>query len=193
MGEKPAMVLEETGQELIEACRRGDAQALRSLFETHKDRVYSIALRYCGDSTVAMDIAQEVFLKLFSAIPNFRGESRFESWLYRIVVNCCFDYRRKSLRLGPLVGDLVGMLRAPGESALHRMMRDELADSVRSAVAALPPDQRIAVVLRYTEGLSYEEIAEAVGCSEGTIASRLNRAHRTLERRLARVVGKQKV
>jgi RNA polymerase sigma-70 factor (ECF subfamily) len=183
------MVLEETDHELIEGCRRGDADAFRSLFEIHKDRVYSIALRYCGDPTEAMDIAQEVFLKLFSAIPNFRGDSRFESWLYRIVVNCCFDHKRKRLRLGPLVDDLLGLLRAPGEGPLQQMMRDQLGDRVRSAVSALPPDQRIAVVLRYTEGLSYDEIGEVLGCSQGTIASRLNRAHKVLGRRLARVAG----
>jgi RNA polymerase sigma-70 factor, ECF subfamily len=183
------MVLEETDQQLIEACRRGDAGAFRSLFEIHKDRVYSIALRYCGDRAAAMDVAQEVFLKLFSALPNFRGDSRFESWLYRIVVNCCFDYKRKTLRLGPLVGELIGLLRSPGESALHQMMRDQLGESVRTAVSALPPEQRIAVVLRYTEGLSYDEIAEAVGSTPGTIASRLNRAHKVLGKRLARVVG----
>ena len=183
------MVLEETDLELIESCRRGDPGAFRTLFEIHKDRVYSIALRYCGDTNAAMDIAQEVFLKLFSAMPNFRGDSRFESWLYRIIVNCCFDYKRRIFRLGPLADELLGMLRAPGESTLQRMMRDQLGDRVRTAVSALPPDQRIAVVLRYTEGLSYEEIAEATGCSAGTIASRLNRAHRSLERRLARVAG----
>jgi RNA polymerase sigma-70 factor (ECF subfamily) len=183
------MVLEETDHELIESCRRGDAGAFRTLFELHQDRVYSIALRYCGDPQSAMDIAQEVFLKLFSAVPNFRGESRFESWLYRIIVNCCFDYKRKIFRLGPLADELLGLLRAPGESPLQRVIRDQLGDRVRSAVSLLPPDQRIAVVLRYTEGLSYEEIAEATGCTSGTIASRLNRAHKILERRLAPVKG----
>jgi len=183
------MVLEETDQGIIEACRRGDADAFRSLFEIHKDRVYSIALRYCGDRVEAMDIAQEVFLKLFSAIPNFRGDSRFESWLYRIVVNCCFDHKRKALRLGPLVDDFLGMLRAPGDGALQQLMRDQLGDRVRNAISALPPDQRIAIVLRYTEGLSYDEIGEVLGCTSGTIASRLNRAHKTLERRLAHLAG----
>jgi RNA polymerase sigma-70 factor (ECF subfamily) len=183
------MVLEETDREIIDACRRGEADAFRSLFEIHKDRVYSIALRYCGDRVEAMDIAQDVFLKLFSAIPNFRGDSKFESWLYRIVVNCCFDRKRKALRIGPLVDDLLGFLRAPGEGALQQMMRDQLGDRVRAAVSALPPDQRIAVVLRYTEGLSYDEMSEVLGCTNGTIASRLNRAHKTLERRLARVAG----
>jgi RNA polymerase sigma-70 factor (ECF subfamily) len=183
------MVLEETDQELIEGCQRGDPEAFRAIFEIHQDRVYSIALRYCGEAAAAMDIAQEVFLKLFAAIHSFRGDSRFESWLYRIVVNCCFDHKRRTFRLAPLVDDLIGLLRAPGESTLDQMMKSELCDKVRSAVGSLPPEQRMVVVLRYTQGLSYEEIAEILGCSTGTIASRLNRVHKVLERRLARFAG----
>jgi RNA polymerase sigma-70 factor, ECF subfamily len=183
------MVLEETDKELIEGCQRGESEAFRSIFEIHKDRVYSIALRYCGDATAAMDIAQEVFLKLFSGIGSFRGDSRFESWLYRIVVNSCFDHKRKTLRLKPLVDDLLELLQSPGESTLDAIMRSDLSSRVRSAVGALPAEQRMAIVLRYTQGLSYEEIGEILGCSTGTIASRLNRVHKVLERRLSRVAG----
>ena len=86
------MVLEAAGKELIEGCQRGECDAFRELFERHKNnKVYSIALRYAGDETMAMDIAQETFLKLFSGIHSFRGDSSFESWLYRLVVNSCFD------------------------------------------------------------------------------------------------------
>src|SRR5215467_5568729 len=101
------MVLEETENELIEGCRRGEPEALREIFERHKDKVYSIALRYTGDSAVAMDIAQDVFLKLFASIRNFRGGSNFESWLYRIVVNGCLDQKRRTRRLIPLVDGLL--------------------------------------------------------------------------------------
>ena len=101
--------LDETGDaQLIEACRRRDPEAFRSLFERYKDRVYSVALRYCGDASLAQDIAQETFIKLFSAIGSFRGDSRFESWLYRLVVNSCFDHKRKSRRLFPLVDGFLG-------------------------------------------------------------------------------------
>jgi RNA polymerase sigma-70 factor (ECF subfamily) len=156
------------------------------LFETHKDRIYSIALRYSGDAAAAQDIAQETFLKLFANLGNFRGEAAFETWLFRMVVNSCFDYRRKTKRLAPLVASVLDFVRAPGASALEEVMRAERAGQVKSAVEILPPEQRMAVVLRYTEGLSYERIAEVMGCSEGTIASRLNRAHKALERRLRR-------
>jgi RNA polymerase sigma-70 factor (ECF subfamily) len=178
------MVLEETDKDLVEGCQRGEPEALRVLFERHKDKVYSIALRYSGDRTVALDITQDAFLKLFSAIHSFRGDSTFEAWLYRIVVNSCFDHKRKTRRFLPMVDELLDGLRAPNQSALDELLRSELSGRVRSAIAGLPPDQRIVIVLRYTQGLSYDEIAQILGCSTGTVASRLNRAHKILGRRL---------
>lgn len=179
------MVLDGTERELIESCQRGERESFRALFEAHKDRVYSIALRYSGDEAAAMDIAQDTFLKLFSAIRDFRGDAHFETWLYRLVVNSCLDQKRRTRRLIPLVGEILDVLRASGESVLQKMLRAELSGRVQSAVGSLAPEQRIVIVLRYTQGLSYEEIAEVLGCSPGTVASRLNRAHKVLERRLA--------
>jgi RNA polymerase sigma-70 factor, ECF subfamily len=178
------MVLDGNDREVIEGCQRGDYDAFRALFEANQDRVYSIALRYSGDPAAAMDIAQETFLKLWASIGDFRGESSFESWLYRIVVNRCLDHRRRGRRWMPFLSGLLDAVVAPAENALQKVMRAEVEDDVQRIVSTLPPDQRLAVVLRYTEGLSYEQIAEAVGCSTGTVASRLNRAHKTLERRL---------
>jgi RNA polymerase sigma-70 factor (ECF subfamily) len=184
------MVLEDTERELVEACQRGDRDAFRALFERHKNKVYSIALRYSGDAETAMDIAQETFLKLFTCIGGFRGASNFESWLYRLVVNCCLDQKRKTRRLMPLVGELLDVLQAPGQSMVEEVAKAELGGRVRSAVGNLPADQRMVIVLRYTQGLSYDEIADILGCSAGTIASRLSRAHKTLERRLSHFAGK---
>jgi len=186
-----AMVLDGTDRELIESCQRGDRDAFRALFEAHKDRVYSIALRYSGDEAAAMDIAQDTFLKLFSAIRDFRGTAQFETWLYRLVANSCLDRKRRTRRLIPLVGEMMDVLRASGESVLDRLLRAELSGRVQSAVKSLPPEQRIVIVLRYTQGLSYEEIAEVLACSPGTVASRLNRAHKVLERRLAHLARAQ--
>src|SRR5438105_13824068 len=101
------MVLEETGNELIEACQRGESDAFRALFERYKDTVYSIALRFSGDPAVAQDIAQDTFLKLFSAIGSFRGDANFDSWLYRLVANSCFDHKRKTRRLMPMVEEFL--------------------------------------------------------------------------------------
>jgi len=189
----PTVLLNELGmvqgvnhQEVVEACQSGDDDAFRVLFETHKDRVYSIALRYAGDPAAAMDIAQDTFVKLLSSIQQFRGDSSFESWLYRMVVNSCLDYHRKRRRFLPLVDEALDMFRSSKEGALSEMLREEQAERVQQVVAQLPEDQRIVVVLRYTEGRSYEEIADLLGCRRGTVASRLNRAHKALERRLSR-------
>jgi len=183
------MVLDVNHHEVVEACQRGDQDAFRVLFETHKDRVYSIALRYAGDSAAAMDIAQDTFVKLLSSIGQFRGDASFESWLYRLVVNTCLDYHRRRRRFLPLLDDALDdaldRLRAPRESALHDLLREEQEERVQQVVAQLPEEQRIVVVLRYTEGRSYEEIADLLGCRRGTVASRLNRAHKALERRLS--------
>ena len=176
-------------RDVIEACQRGDEDAFRVLFESHKDRVYSIALRYAGDSATAMDIAQETFLKLLSNIRQFRGDASFESWLYRLVVNSCLDHHRRKRRLLPLMDEMLDMFRTSSESALHEMLREEQEDRVQQVVAQLPEEQRIVVVLRYTEGLSYEDIADLLGCRRGTVASRLNRAHKALERRLSHLRG----
>lgn len=183
------MVLESSDREIVEACRRGDQEAFRVLFESYKDRVYSLALRYSGDPVLAMDIAQDTFLKLLSSIGEYRGEAQFETWLYRVVVNRCLDHHRRGRRLMPLVTGLFDLIRTTGETVLHQLLRTEFEETVQQAVSSLKPEQRIVIVLRYTEGLSYEQIAEILGCSTGTIGSRLNRAHRVLERRLGHLRG----
>jgi RNA polymerase sigma-70 factor (ECF subfamily) len=183
-----ATLTEVKQRDLIDACQRGERDAFRALFEGYKDKVYSIALRFTGDEALAMDIAQDVFLKLFSTIGDFRGDSQFSTWVYRLVVNACLDHKRRSWRLIPIADDLLAVLRAPGNS-LDRMLHSEMRDRVRSAVEKLTPDLRMVIVLRYTEGLSYDEIAEVLGCATGTVASRLNRAHKVLERRLSCLNG----
>jgi RNA polymerase sigma-70 factor (ECF subfamily) len=177
--------------DVIDGCLRGDEDAFRALFEAHKDKVYSIALRYAGDSAAAMDIAQDTFLKLMDRIGQFRGESSFDSWLYRLVVNSCMDYRRKQQRLLPVIQEFFDSFRSVEESALQSLLRDEMEQQVQDVVAKLAPEHRIIIVLRYTEGLSYEEIAEILNCSRGTVASRLNRAHKILERRLSGIARQQ--
>jgi RNA polymerase sigma-70 factor (ECF subfamily) len=136
-----------------------------------------------------MDIAQETFLKLFSHIQDFRGDAKFESWLYRLVVNGCLDHQRRGRRLMPFLEELFEVVCASRETVLHDLMRAERQEHVQRVVANLSPEHRIVVVLRYTEGLSYDEIAEILGCSPGTVASRLNRAHKVLARRLSHLRG----
>ena len=184
------MVLEGSERELVAACQRGERDAFRALFEAYKDRVYSIALRFSGDEALAMDLAQDTFLKLFSCIREFRGDSAFSTWVYRLVVNSCLDHKRRAWRLIPIADELFAVLRAPGD-ILNAVLETEMRDRVRRAVEKLTPDLRMVTVLRYTEGLSYDQIAEVLGCSTGTVASRLNRAHKALERRLTHFVNTQ--
>src|ERR1700751_1788533 len=125
------MVLDANDREVIEACQRGDWDAFRLLFEAHKDRVYSIALRYCGDESAAMDIAQETFLKLMSSVREFRGAASFESWLYRLVANRCLDHHRSGRRLMPFRDGLLDIVRARAESVLDDLLREERAQDVQ--------------------------------------------------------------
>ena len=180
------MVLNENDRELIEACQRGDQDAFAVLFETNKDKVYSLALRYAGDRTAAMDIAQDTFLKLLSRIQQFRSDANFDTWLYRLVVNSCLDYQRRRRKVAPIVEGLLDAMCAARDTVLHRMVREERKVAVQQVIGKLPPEQRIVILLRYTEELPYETIAEILGCSMGTVASRLNRAHKVLEKRLSR-------
>ena len=171
---------------VIEACQQGDRAAFQLLFETYKDKVFSIAVYSSGgDRAVADDVTQQIFLKLFTAIRQFRGESEFTTWLYRLVVNACLDERRRRRRLLPW-GETVAM-RNPSEKKPQEKQyaRREVSDAVQAAIEELKPKFRLPILLKYIEGLSYEEIASVMGCSKGTVASRLNRGHSQLAKRLA--------
>lgn len=174
---------------LLEACQQGDRDALRALFDAYKDRVYSLALHYTRDHAAASDIVQEVFLKLTTRLERFRGDARFGTWLCRLVVNACLDERRRRWRLvpfGPEDGARQAVERRPQEEILAR---HQIREAVQAAVARLSPKLRLPILLRYLEGLSYEEIAAVLGCTKGTVASRLNRGHRDLARRLGSLRG----
>lgn len=162
------------------------------VFARHRNRVYSIALRFSGDHASALDISQQAFLKILSHLGDFRGgtrgESSFDAWLYRLVANACLDHHRSNRRWLPFVDEALEALqnlRGRQESALEVLVRSEQKDQIHVAIAKLHPSLRIVVVLRYTEGLSYEDIAGILHCPPGTVASRLNRAHKILERKLA--------
>jgi RNA polymerase sigma-70 factor (ECF subfamily) len=185
MEQRAAMVEPIIDDRVIEACREGDREAFRLLFETYKDKVFSIAVySFGGDEAAASDVSQQIFLKLMTAIGQFRGDSAFTTWLYRMVVNACIDEQRKRRRFLPF-GDSIPMSkiedRRPQEKRFARL---EVSESVQAAIKELSPKLRMPILLKYVEGLSYEEIATVMGCSKGTIASRLNRGHQSLARKL---------
>jgi RNA polymerase sigma-70 factor (ECF subfamily) len=172
--------------QVIEACQQGDRAAFQLLFETYKDKVFSIAVYSSGgDRAVADDVTQQIFLKLFTAIRQFRGDSEFTTWLYRLVVNACLDERRRRRRLLPW-GETVAMRNPSDKKPQEKQYaRREVSEAVQAAIADLKPKFRLPILLKYIEGLSYEEIATVMGCSKGTVASRLNRGHSQLAKRLA--------
>lgn len=180
----------ELSTEIIKSCRSGDRDAFCALYDLYKDRVYSIVLYFFhGDRAVAGDITQQVFLKLMTTVHQFRGDAEFSTWLYRLVVNVCTDAAR-TYRSSAVILDRSRMEAVPApDSQEETYARAQMANSVRAAVSALPPKFRIAILLRYFDELSYEQMAAALGCSMGTVASRLSRGHKILAERLKNLTG----
>lgn len=186
--ESAAIVLDnvQPQPDLIAECRRGDRAAMRSLYIEHQRRVYSIALNYFGgDTSKAEDVTQQVFLKIFTKM-SFRGDSEFTTWLYRMTVNACIDDTRRSRRWFGL-GDWFVDERS---SSIDENIRSgEITEQVQRVIGSLKPEYRLPVVLKYVEGLSYQQISEVLGCSMGTVSSRLNRAHKILAEKLEHLRG----
>jgi RNA polymerase sigma-70 factor, ECF subfamily len=186
MERRSAMVDQLIDGRVIEACQQGDRAAFQLLFETYKDKVFSIAVYSSGgDRAMADDVTQQIFLKLFTAIRQFRGDSEFTTWLYRLVVNACLDERRRRRRLLPW-GETVAMRNSGEKKPQEKQFAQlEVAEAVQKAIGELKPKFRLPILLKYIEGLSYDEIASVMGCSKGTVASRLNRGHSQLAKRLS--------
>lgn len=181
-------LLRDPDADLVAACRQPEAegfeQAFEDLFTRYRERVYAIAFRVVGNPVDALDVVQESFALLFRKLHGFRGGSLFSTWLFRIVVNCSIDHRRKrdSIRtLGryaqPASEDLVDDSPTPRDRAETK----ELGDQVQEAISLLSPKLRAILALRYLEDMSYEELAATLGLSLGTVKSRLARAHLALE------------
>lgn len=188
---------------LVEACqsqRTGGLEgAFRDLYEAYKDRVYNVCYRITGNASDALDASQETFGILFRKIGEFRFESKFSSWVYRIAVNASIDLKRRSsarhtssLEAAEGSPDSVQAdLRDERiEAPLAAASRHELEDEVQAAIGRLSPKMRAITVLRYIENQSYEEIADTLQISLGTVKSRLSRAHEALDRELTPVLDR---
>ena len=178
--------------------RDRDERAFRELVEEHRDRVFNITLRMLGNRAEAEDVAQEVFITVFKTIDQFREESKFSTWLYRVTVNHCKN-RIKYLavrhdRDHDEVDDTAtkstnGQIGAPMPHAPDRALEGaQMEKLLQEAIASLDDDQRVVVVLRDVEDLSIEEICEITGLPDGTVKSRLHRARLALRKRLQRHV-----
>jgi RNA polymerase sigma-70 factor, ECF subfamily len=174
---------------LVERCVNGDERACADLVEAHQRMVYQLALHLLGDHNEALDLSQEVFLRVFRTLDRFRGQSTLRTWIYRIVINQAHNRQRwwRRRRRSQQVS-LEEHIRAHGElpdrgdgTAPDRLLgRKELASRIWAALDRLPFDQKTAIVLREIDGLSYEEIGFSLGVAVGTVKSRLARARETL-------------
>lgn len=183
MDPQSAMTDNPERSELLEACRNGRHDAMRDLYELYQRRVFSIALNYFGcRRDVAEDVTQKVFLKLFTNF-SFRGDSEFTTWLYRITVNLCTDEARRMNRFVDITPLLDFRDR---RSDVQQLMAEssEASAIIAAEISKLRPKIREPIVLKYVEGLSYQEIANVLECSIGTVASRLNRGHKQLAAKL---------
>jgi RNA polymerase sigma-70 factor (ECF subfamily) len=178
--------------------KRRCPDAFAELFRRYKDKVYGTAFTLAGDRAAADDIAQEVFLRVFRKIEAFQERSSFSTWLYRLTVNLALDRQRSDRRVRRLSDEVIEDARARPETVVLEGRRSlpeplekaELAGEVGKAVRGLSEKLSVVVVLRYLEGLAYEEIADVLELSVGTVKSRLNRAHAELAERLRGVPAK---
>lgn len=180
---------------LIRKAKNGDVHAFENLIEIHRKRVYNIALKMLHNQEDAYDITQEVFIRVFKSMKEFREEASFSTWIYRITKNACLDElrKRKNKATVSLDEDLEtedGAIKrqvedcSPGPDALYESM--ELRDIVRTAIGHLSDEHKFVIILRDLQGFSYEEIAKVLECPEGTVKSRINRARKALKEILQR-------
>ena len=183
----------EVDQALVERAQAGDGQAFEVLFAKYQRKVARLLSRYIRDQAEVEDVSQEAFIKAYRALPSFRGESAFYTWLYRISINTAKNYLVAQGRRAPTSTEVdaddaesfddAGQLRDINtpESLLQSR---QIGETIDAAMAGLPEDLRRAIMLREIEGLSYEEIAEAMNCPIGTVRSRIFRAREVVAEKL---------
>ena len=181
-----------TDQALVESVQKGDKRAFDALVIKYQSRIVKEITRYLHDPVESLDVAQEAFIKAYRALPNFRGDSAFYTWLYRIAINTAKNHLVSMGRRPPQ--DDIEASEAEyyeGPSALkdtaspeNMVLRDEIEQVIFSAIETLPDDLRTAITLRELEDMSYEEIAEAMDCPIGTVRSRIFRAREVIDKKL---------
>lgn len=183
---------EDTDKELVKRVQKGDQAAFDMLFARYQVKILNLISRYVRDSEEVQDVAQEAFIKAYRALPRFRGDSAFYTWLYRIAINTAKNHLVARSRRPPSMDvdiqdadyrDDADMLRdtEDPESALSR---DQLQETIHKALADLPDDLRSALTLREFDGLSYEQIAQVLDCPVGTVRSRIFRAREFVDERM---------
>lgn len=179
-------------QALVERVQQGDKKAFDVLVLKYQHKVANLISRYIRDQAEVLDVTQEAFIKAYRALPKFRGDSAFYTWLYRVAINTAKNHLAAQARRPPSDDieaetaeqmDMGGALKE-GDTPERLALQREIAETVQRAVDDLPEDLRTAITLRELEGLSYEEIAQAMECPIGTVRSRIFRAREAIDARL---------
>jgi RNA polymerase sigma-70 factor (ECF subfamily) len=186
--------------ELVKRVQRGDKTAFDLLVLKYQHRIGAVIGRFVPDYAESQDIAQESFIRAYRAIANFRGDSQFYTWLYRIAVNTAKNHL-VAMKRRPPTSDVeaedaehfAGGRMQDHDTPEHELLREEIAREVSETVAALPEELRTAITLREMDGLSYEEIAEAMDCPIGTVRSRIFRAREAIDARLRPLMDSERV
>jgi RNA polymerase sigma-70 factor, ECF subfamily len=180
-------------EELVERSIAGDTESFNQLILRWERPIYALAYRQLGREEDARDIVQDAFLRAFRALPGFKGQAKFSSWLYRITLNLCRDWMRRQRRApfvetpeGVDLGDLTPADTAPAETVEDLVARKNLSQHVARAMRRLPEEQRSAVLLKEYHGLTFQEIAELQGCPLSTVKTRLYQGLTVLRRELER-------
>lgn len=191
-----SLLAEDTDKELVKRVQKGDQAAFDLLFARYQSKVQNIISRYVRDSEEVKDVAQEAFIKAYRALPRFRGDSQFYTWLYRIAINTAKNHLVARSRRPPSAdvdaeladhrddADALRDLETPDRA----LSRDQLEKVIRRALSDLPDDLRSALTLREFDGLSYEQIAQVLECPVGTVRSRIFRAREFIDQRMRPVL-----
>ena len=183
---------EQLDEDLVLRVQRGDKSAFDFLVIKYQHRIIQLVNRYVKDPSEAQDVAQEAFIKAYRALGNFRGDSAFYTWLYRIAINTAKNYlvsrSRRNSDYQVDIQDAEVFENAPQlqgmETPERHLLNQEIVDTIQEAIDKLPEDMRTAIMLREFEGMSYEEIAEAMDCPVGTVRSRIFRAREAIDNKL---------
>jgi len=183
-----------TDQELVKRVQKGDKRAFDQLFVRYQGKIFGLVTRYVRDRQEVEDVVQEAFIKAYRALPRFRGDSQFYTWLYRIAINTAKNHLVARARRPP--GADIDVDDAESyepmrqvENPENELARDELSKVIHKAIADLPDDLRSAVTLREFDGMSYEQIAEIMDCPVGTVRSRIFRARESIDKKIAPLIG----
>ncbi len=187
---------ESTDKELVKRVQKGDKGAFDLLVLKYEHKIVNLVMRYVRDPEQALDITQEAFIKAYRALPRFRGDSAFYTWLYRIAVNTAKNYLAAQRRRPT---DIEFDMQDQEQYGLHAKLKEtdtpeavalsqELKDTLERAIASLPDDLRTAIILRELDGMSYEEIAQTMDCPVGTVRSRIFRARDAISKKVGTLI-----